>query len=270
MISLITATLGRTKEVRFLLESLEKQLYKNFELIIVDQNSHHDLEKLVGEFSNIKIIYIRSDIKGLSHNRNIGLKYVHGDIIGFPDDDCYYDNNLLMEVNNCFNEKNNDNDLVVVSVKDTETDRVFINGNNVLTKRKQLFYKCISYNFFIKRVQDMRFDERLGVGAEFGSGEETDFLWSVLKNDYNGKIINTTYVHHPANTGAVNADRAYLYGLGFGAIMRKEVVQRHNYGMLSVYINGIIRAIGGMLLKQGRKSYYNSLSGRIRGFLCFK
>lgn len=270
MISLITATLGRTKEVRYLLESLEKQSYKDFELILVDQNSHHDLEKLVREFPNLTISYIRSNIKGLSFNRNIGLKYAHGDIIGFPDDDCLYDDNLLKEVIERFGDINNNYDLVVVSVKDLVTDCVFIHGNNIVLDRKQLFYKCISYNFFIKRTDEMKFDERLGVGAEFGSGEETDFLWSYLKNDFYGVLINTTYVHHPANVGAVNVERAYSYGLGFGAMMRKEIMCRHNYSMATIYVNGIIRSIGGILLKQRKTSYYNSLSGRIKGFFCFK
>ena len=40
MISLITATYGRTEEVRTLLGSLARQSYKDFEFILVDQNPH--------------------------------------------------------------------------------------------------------------------------------------------------------------------------------------------------------------------------------------
>lgn len=44
--SLITATLGRVEEVRCLCVSLSKQTFKDFELYIVDQNEHHELEDI--------------------------------------------------------------------------------------------------------------------------------------------------------------------------------------------------------------------------------
>lgn len=267
MISLITATLGRINEFRILLESLKSQTYKDYELIVVDQNEHDYIEKIIRDFQKLNVRYIKSKVKGLSYNRNIGLKYACGEIIGFPDDDCFYDDNLLKEVTNYFMENETRLDLVAVSVKDTITSRVFLAGNDLILDRKQLFYKCISYNFFIRKICGMKFDVELGVGAFYGSGEETDFLWTFLNKDFRGILINTTYVHHPANIGAVNHKRAYKYGLGFGAIMKKEVVQRRHYDMLSIYIIGLIRAIGGILFRRGKKSYLCSLCGRIIGFI---
>lgn len=50
----------------------------------------------------MKIKYIHIEQKGLSLARNIGLKYVKGDIVAFPDDDCEYPADLLKEVNDFF------------------------------------------------------------------------------------------------------------------------------------------------------------------------
>ena len=92
MISLITATYGRTEEVRTLLGSLARQSYKDFEFILVDQNPHFILREMVAEYaSRLTIQYIRSEAKGLSLNRNIGLDYSRGEIVAFPDDDCFYE-----------------------------------------------------------------------------------------------------------------------------------------------------------------------------------
>ena len=105
-ISLVTATLGRVDEINILLDSLVKQTYKNFELIIVDQNEHYKVQNIVDRYTNIlSIKYIKSSTKGLSYNRNIGIKECSGDIIGFPDDDCYYSENLLEEIVYTFKEK---------------------------------------------------------------------------------------------------------------------------------------------------------------------
>jgi len=270
MISLVTATLGRVDEVRILLASLQAQTYKDFELILVDQNDHRDLEKLISGFKSINIVYVRSDVKGLSHNRNVGLQYSQGEIIGFPDDDCFYDDNLLKEVVDTFETNDGSLNVVAVSVKGINSEEPFMEGNNILLTRKKLFYKCISYNFFIKRLDNMKFDELLGVGAEYGSGEETDFLWSIVGQNDVCRMINTTFVHHPKNIGAVEPERAYKYGLGFGAIMKKEIIYRQHYSMIPIFLNGLVRALGGIFLKRGKKSYYKSLEGRIKGFLLYQ
>ena len=101
--SLITATLGRVAEIENLLISLSKQTYKDFELILVDQNSHRFIEEIVRRYESIiSIIYIRSNRRGLSYNRNIGLDVATGEIVGFPDDDCTYSKNVLEDVKNSF------------------------------------------------------------------------------------------------------------------------------------------------------------------------
>lgn len=268
MISLVTATLGRTEELKVLLNSLAAQKYKDFELIIVDQNDHREISSIIEKYNFLNIKYIRSSIKGLSYNRNIGLEYVEGDFVGFPDDDCYYDEMTLFEVFNAF--KNDDKCSFVVSeVKDPYTNRSFINGGNPRIYRKQIYKHCISYNTFVRRNTE-KFDEKLGVGSYYGSGEETDYLWSLIKkNDY-GVYLQGSYIYHPQNGVSSNYVRTYSYGLGFGAIFKKDIFIRKNYSSLFLYINYIIRTLGGIILTNNRKYYYYSLKGRIKGFFLYK
>ena len=118
MISLITATYGRTEEVRTLLGSLARQSYKDFEFILVDQNPHFILREMVAEYaSRLTIQYIRSEAKGLSLNRNIGLDYSRGEIVAFPDDDCFYEEDVLEKVIDVF-QRQKDIVLVATAVKD--------------------------------------------------------------------------------------------------------------------------------------------------------
>ena len=89
-------------------DSLKTQTYKNFEVIIIDQNEDDYVKRLYEEYKDKFIIkYIHSDEKGLSKARNKGLKYVDGDIIAFPDDDCEYKYNFLYDILDTF--KNNEN-----------------------------------------------------------------------------------------------------------------------------------------------------------------
>src|SRR5262249_13122087 len=96
--SLIVATFGRSVELTRLFESLAVQTHKDFEVIVVDQNDDDRVKRIVLEFSDrLKILHATS-LKGLSRARNVGLSRVTGDIVAFPDDDCWYPENTLEDV----------------------------------------------------------------------------------------------------------------------------------------------------------------------------
>ncbi|HBF4089696.1 TPA: glycosyltransferase family 2 protein, partial [Clostridioides difficile] len=87
LISLIMPTLNRYDDIYLLMDSLENQTYKNFELIVVDQNDNSKVKEIVDKYiDKLDIKYIKSSKKGLSYNRNVGIDNAVGQIIGFPDD----------------------------------------------------------------------------------------------------------------------------------------------------------------------------------------
>lgn len=267
MISLVTATLGRTDEFSVLLESLSRQTYKNFELIIVDQNDHHKLESIIAQYPQLKIKYIRSNVKGLSYNRNIGLKFIEGDVIGFPDDDCFYDDNVLKTVAVNFDKKL-DLKLIAFNVKDPTTKETFISGAKEL-KRSNLLKSCISYNLFIRRDDNIFFDERLGIGAKWGAGEETDYIFEYFKLNDRGLFVNDISIFHKKGT-AFNVERAYKYGLGMGALFKKEIITRKHYNYIFQFLKLILRPLGGIIcLPKSSKIYWYTFLGRLNGFFSF-
>lgn len=270
MISLVTATLGRTKELDRLCLSLANQIYKDFEFILVDQNEDGAIDYIVRKYGNsFRIIHIKSSIKGLSYNRNIGLRYCHGEIVGFPDDDCYYDDKVLLQVANQFCSASKYS-FVVTEVRAIETKKIFIRTPHRPIKRRSIFQYCISYNFFVHRNPDLLFDEKMGVGQYWGSGEETDYLWALLQDNDMGIFLQNTYIFHPQNAASINYKRAYSYGLGFGALFKKEIIYRKHWGYFSLYLYNIIRTLGGCLVKRQKKFYYYTLLGRIKGFISYK
>src|SRR5271166_2242893 len=101
MLSLIIATLGRVTELDRLLASLDRQTYKDFEVIVVDQNLDDRLLPLLREHKRLSIHRLRSSA-GLSRARNAGMRAAKGDIFCFPDDDCWYPDQLLAIVSEWF------------------------------------------------------------------------------------------------------------------------------------------------------------------------
>ncbi|UOE37219.1 glycosyltransferase family 2 protein [Chryseobacterium oryzae] len=267
--SLITATLGRVSEIEELLISLSAQTYRSFELILVDQNPHRLIEEIVQRYdSQFTIIYIRSDRKGLSYNRNIALDVATGEIVGYPDDDCTYSENVLEDVKNSFTENNFD--FVLLKANDPITDFNFITVENRILSKKDIIKKCISYNVFTKLNKNINFDVQLGVGSFFGSGEETDYMWAVLNDKSRGGFAKNATVYHPANLSSKDSERAYKYGLGFGAIFKKEYLRTKKLSVLLQFYKYLLRSAGGILLSGNKKFYYKTLIGRIKGYLNFR
>ena len=87
-VSLVMPTINVTTELELFLKSLKTQTYRDFELIVVDQNEGNEVFEIVKNYEEeFKIKYAKSDEKGLSLNRNRGLVLMEGEIVGFPDDD---------------------------------------------------------------------------------------------------------------------------------------------------------------------------------------
>ena len=277
LVSLIMPTLNRYDDIYLLMESLEKQTYKNFELIVVDQNDNDKVKVIVDKYiDKLDIKYVKSDKIGLSYNRNIGIKMAKGQIIGFPDDDCVYENDTLEKVIKFFEENQ---DYRIYSCKTMDVNKVDafkkmydgtcdINSINVLDT-------ITSITFFINFKEDKytMFDEKLGVGGEFGSGEEIDYILNLLSMGYKGKYFGDDIIYHPAKKHSKSKEkynRDYNYGRGFGALCKKQIVYRKDYKFLKVMSSKLIRNIGGLVLSSSKDYHSATIKGRINGFRQYK
>lgn len=87
-ISVFVPTGSRSESLRRVLNSLCKQSYKNFEVIIVDYKSNDNTYDLIERFSKkLKIKLIKQTKKGLSLAANMALKRSTGDVFIRTDDD---------------------------------------------------------------------------------------------------------------------------------------------------------------------------------------
>lgn len=277
MFSLIMPTLGRKYEIDLFIKSLRNQGYNNFELIIVDQNQDDSIKNIYNKYKrefNIKYIY--SNLKGLSKCRNIGLKYAEGDIIAFPDDDCEYSENLLLNILNMFN---NNNTLEILTFKSIDKHSLK-DSNNKWALKKQLITcfnlesTATSYTIFIKKKSEnsIIFDEKMGVGEFFGSAEEIDMLSTLINMEYKAMYTPKLYAYHPIKPDV--KERYYKYALGMGAFIKKEIKLRSKK---KYYVRAIelilIRPIVGIVVnifkynKSNIKKYFLVMCGRINGFI---
>ena len=264
-------TINVTDELELFLESLKEQTYKDFELIAVDQNKDDKAYKILEKYENdFEIKYMKSDRKGLSLNRNRGLLVMDGSIAGFPDDDCEYQPDTLEKVVTFFKRKKN---YQIYSCRTLERGKNY--GTGVMEKKDMDIKKdCVdttvkSITFFVNFGKDdiILFDESLGVGATFGSGEETDYVLTLLHKGYKGRYFANDIIYHPAKKGNYSdLERAYKYALGFGALVKKEVKGRKNRFYILKYWKRQFRSFIGMLITKNKKYHKVVMKGRKIGY----
>ncbi|MCL2832367.1 MAG: glycosyltransferase family 2 protein [Treponema sp.] len=268
--SLILPTINRSTELDFFLQSLNTQTYSQFELIIIDQNSEYFIENLCKKYKfNIKII--KNNTKGLSLNRNIGLKYATGDIIAFPDDDCEYDPQTLEKVN-IFFIKNPEYNFYTCNTKEKHTEQSVFSGlsKNTQISKYNFMRTGVSITIFIKSkaLHQFKFDEQLGAGTAFGSGEESDLLLYLIKNNNKGFYFSHDFIYHPNTKNTVQ--RSFLYGKGFGALFKKGVFTYNFYSLLLIYFLYICKNIINIFYKKDKYNQITKLKGRLIGFFQYQ
>ncbi|EJM43521.1 glycosyl transferase [Pseudomonas sp. GM33] len=223
-ISCILATYGRQEEVLAFITSLESQTLptSQFELIIVDQNSENILDEYVAKFSSsIKIVHIRSSVKGLSTNRNIGLSYAQGAYVCFPDDDCtYYPDTLSNALEKL---KSTNKQMILGAIRDRSTGEKLIKNwpDIIKTVNRWNFQRySTSITIFAKR-NDLKFCEALGAGTSNGSCEDLDYIYKSIKTFGPAIYFPDLDVWHPApEISEIPSNKVASYGRGFGKFCR--------------------------------------------------
>jgi glycosyltransferase involved in cell wall biosynthesis len=269
-------TVDRTSELERFLASLKTQSHRDFELIVVDQNPDDRLVPLLRSYEDEhSLIHIREPRRGASRARNIGIAYAGGDILAFPDDDCWYPPDLLEKVVQTF---------VHHPGLDGLTGRVIDSqGRGVMGRfdpksgrieAYNVWARAIEFTMFLRvsRIKGLRFDESLGPGSgtEWAAGEGTDLLLRLLAD---GKLLYyypDIVIGHPPFTTLYDGRalrKAYSYGCGMGRVLRNHKTP------LRQKTKWLIRPLGGSILflirfKPARALYhFNIFRGRLRGML---
>jgi len=276
--SLVLATVGRTAEIERFLKSLDAQTNRNFELIVVDQSPDDRLVPVLSRYKHkMPIVYLRS-APGVSRARNLGLQHVTGDILSFPDDDCWYPATLLEQVAQFF-EENPEWDGITGSIVDI--DGRFSVGRwdpreGAITFLNE-WTRSAEASIFVRRsVVEVigGFDEELGPGAgtPWMASEGDDLILRALRAGFRFYYNPKFKIYHPHPVGVFdsrNLKRALMYGQGMGYVLRK-----HGYPLWFVAYFWL-RPLGGALLalvfgRLGKARYYwATFIGRLRGWLRF-
>lgn len=279
-LSLVMATVGRTEEVGRLIQSLVNQNDRNFELIVVDQNLDDRLMVSIqtGLAQGLDIRHVRLTPPNLSVARNLGISTARYEILAFPDDDCWYEPTVIESIRNRFNSAPELYGVVARWVEQADgLGRAEAAGQLSLGAwRRFRGGQGSSISLFFHRILFNTlggFDERLGVGRWYGSGEETDFLLRALASGARIDHAPEARVHHHFSTEQHGDWRTVCRNIrdrarGTGAICAKHRLDSY------VVIKGFLTPVLLPLLKLRSPRHmvrgWFMIVGRMEGFIRWK
>jgi len=278
LLSLVIATLGRTDELNTLFDSLEAQTLRDFEVVVVDQNDDDRLVSVIAaRTGSFPIRHLRTPHeRGLSRARNRGLPIARGQILLFPDDDCWYPTTFLADAVALMDKWRCD----VLAGRAARETGESINGRYepqaCRSDRTNAWTTGIEWVMFFRReVLDVigGYAEDVGVGAStpWQACEGVDIVMRANAAGFVCWFDPALAGHHAeivvASPNAATRRKARAYGRGMGHVLR-----RFEFG-ISDKLRWLLRPGAGAILSlvRGRTAmsrYYVQVAmGRFEGLL---
>lgn len=210
LISIIVPVYQVERYIKECIESVIKQSYINWEMILVDDGSLDNSGEICDRYSKVykRIKVIHKENGGLSDARNKGVEQAIGEYVIFLDSDDYWSDKFFLEKINNHIECNPQHELILFEAKrliedtkefvnDNKLDINFINNNNKNEIIKNLIvsksYSMSACTKVIKRefmvTNELLFEKNL-------LGEDLDWFFKVLLNvRYIGAIESINYIY---------------------------------------------------------------------------
>lgn len=249
--ALIIGTLNRPEAIASCLKSIFEQTWQDYEIIIIDQSNNRLTEEYIRSLKDKRIKYKHVDYKGISKARNDALEIADADFFCLIDDDAYYDKEYL-SIANCMlkDERTILSGYIYDTIKQGPFAQYSIDNEGKDLNVRSILRTCPSAALIFPicvRDDVGLFDEQFGVGAKYGSGEESDLLLRCLESGYKVKYIHKMKLSHPVPISKtkrkISADKLASYYKGLGALYKKHLINRKTISLRGCYIEIWIKLI---------------------------
>lgn len=216
--SIIIPVYNRPDEIRELLDSLITQSYRDFEVIVVEDGSSIQADRVVNSYNDrLHIQYYYKENEGQGFARNFGYQRAKGDYLIVFDSDCLIPEHYLEAVDSYLNEHKLD------AFGGPDTDHPSFNTvqkaiSHVMTSffttggirggRKHLGkYHPRSFNMGMSRDVYLK---TKGYIIPF-MGEDLEFSTRIIKSGYKTGLIPEAFVYHKRRTDIIKFYKQLKY-----------------------------------------------------------
>ena len=205
--SLIIPVYNRPEEIAELLQSLTKQSYSNFEVIIVEDGSTQTCKNEIEEFADkLDISYFLKENTGQGFSRNFGFEKAKGDYFIVFDSDCIIPGSYLQTVEDYLSKEQLDafggpdkadkSFTITQKAINYSMTSIFTTGGIRGNKKHAGTFHPRSFNMGISReVYD-----RTGGYIITRMGEDIEFSIRIINEGFKVGLIEEAFVYHKRRT----------------------------------------------------------------------
>ena len=249
--SIIIPVYNRPKEVQELLESLSRQSYRDFEVVIVEDGSSEPCEEVLRPFAEaMDIRYFFKDNSGPGLSRNFGMDQARGEWLLFFDSDCLIPEHYLQTLDEALQQRQLDTfggpdsahesfSIIQKAINHSMTSLLTTGG--IRGRKKQLDqYQPRSFNMgFSRKVY-----EEIGGFSTLHPGEDPDLSYRILNAGYKVGLVPEAFVYHKRR---IDFSKFYTQVYKFG-VVRIILSKWHPGRFKLVYLLPALFLLGSLFL----------------------
>lgn len=272
-ISVVVCTRDRPEKLAVALASIRAVSPAEVEVLVVDSASTTPETSEVALSAGCR--YVRSDIKGLSIARNLGLRSTDRSLVVYTDDDCIAITGWLGPVLRHFDDSG------VGAVTGHMLDHTMVGQTDLVRPDAQVFTRTVQgldagHGAIMSFRRDLvlrigGFDETLGAGRALAGAEDLDMFCRIL-HEGSRIVYDPSCVVHHVNTrdGDAYAKLHHGYGMGLGALANKWLRLRPVTGLVLLAVilkRTVYRAVRSLGDPRNGAAERAMLTGIPRGFV---
>ncbi len=206
--SIIIPLYNRPDEIRELLDSLTRQTYHNFEVLVIEDGSQQDARAIVQTFaSSLQVRYFFKENTGQGFTRNFGFEQAIGDYFIIFDSDCLIPPQYLEQVDANLNTYGYDlyggPDAASAAFTDVQKAISYamtspFSTGGIRGKKKTLGgqFHPRSFNMGLSR----KVYEKVGGFIITRMGEDIEYSIRIIRSGFLSGLIPEAYVYHKRRT----------------------------------------------------------------------
>ena len=249
--SVIVPVYNRPDEVDELLESLTRQAYKDFEVVVVEDGSQHPCKEVCDKYSSrLDIRYYYKDNSGPGQSRNYGAERAHGEWLIVLDSDVVLPPGYMQSVERSLADSrpaawggpdaaHPDFTPVQKAISYSMTSFFTTGGIRGGKAKLDKFYPR-SYNMGILR----EVYQQLGGFSKMRFGEDIDFSYRIVEAGYATCLLPEAWVWHKRRTDF----RKFFRQVYNSGIARINLEKRHPGTLKLVHLLPTVFTVGVILL----------------------
>jgi glycosyltransferase involved in cell wall biosynthesis len=199
IISIIVPVYNVEKYLEKCIESILRQTFIDFELLLIDDGSTDNSGKICDEYSlkDKRIKVIHKENGGLSDARNSGLNIALGDYIGFVDSDDWIESDMYEVLYNNLKKYNADISICKMRmIKYDNYDSINNQTNNcILLNNKEAFECLFNTKYFASHACDKLYKKELIKNIRYPKGKLYEDMFTTYQVfEKTNKVVFTDYI----------------------------------------------------------------------------